>query len=447
MKLRNEVIKAINGFVTPEKIAGDLIRQICLSEYTLESIRGLIIDPIKSKLVPKEISSNIDDFMYDLYALIFLNPPKVLQLMFNLTKEENVQKILDDYKHKPDEGFWDNIYYGTPFYSEKSGGHTCIITHKGCFIYANIIKDHREGAALSLYFVGPTAFKVHNEFQELKEKAIEWIEVGSKSEDTRRILVASENNRGNWGITGATVPTTIIIDHVQEDLEEILKMIERSENLVEEFNLNKTIGILLHGPHGTGKSTIARYLAMALNRVLILTTAKNLDSAIDYIQSSNYRSSRKYIMLIEDIDFMFTDRRKTQLKKSSSSKKKDDEENEVTQSDDDMNDRTSLLFQILDGVLSNNNLVVVATTNYFDRLDPALIRDGRFDYKIEMHGLDYETASKVCEKFGVSTSEIDLQNWKLPISPATLQTVLLKYKVTNKNTYDPTKLTDHGDEN
>ena len=112
-----------------------------------------------------------------------------------------------------------------------------------------------------------------------------------------------------------------------------------------------------------------------------------------------------------------------------------------------MNKRTSLLFQVLDGVLSNSNLIVIATTNYFDRLDPALIRDGRFDYKIELKGLDYETAVKVCEKFGVSPDDIDLKNWKLPIPPATLQTVLLKYKVTNINTYDPNKIIDSGDEN
>jgi chaperone BCS1 len=222
-------------------------------------------------------------------------------------------------------------------------------------------------------------------------------------------------------------------------LDEIIEMVSRSENLEDEFGINKTIGILLHGPHGTGKSTIARYLALTLGRVLILTTSDNLMNAMDYVQN---HSSRKFILLIEDIDFMFTDRRK---KKPTRAKKT--EENEEASTDDDMNKRTSLLFQVLDGVLSNSNLIVIATTNYFDRLDPALVRDGRFDYKIELKGLDYETAAKVCERFAVTPEEIDLSSWKLPIAPATLQTVLLRYKVTNKNTYDPEKLTDNGEEN
>ena len=125
----------------------------------------------------------------------------------------------------------------------------------------------------------------------------------------------------------------------------------------------------------------------------------------------------------------------------------DDDDGDFRNSNDDMNKRTSLLFQVLDGVLSSSNLIVIATTNYFNRLDPALIRDRRFDYKIELKGLDYNTAVKVCERFGVDPADINLNEWKTPIAPATLQTVLLKYKITNVNTYDPSKVDDAGDEN
>ena len=158
-------------------------------------------------------------------------------------------------------------------------------------------------------------------------------------------------------------------------------------------------------------------------------------------------------MLIEDIDFMFTDRRKqvaqspSAASKPKASKDEDDDDDDFRNSNDDMNKRTSLLFQVLDGVLSSSNLIVIATTNYFNRLDPALIRDGRFDYKIELKGLDYNTAVKVCERFGVDPADINLNEWKTPIAPATLQTVLLKYKITNVNTYDPSKVDDAGDEN
>ena len=157
---------------------------------------------------------------------------------------------------------------------------------------------------------------------------------------------------------------------------------------------------------------MVRYLAMELGRTILLTGADDLSQVISFIKDRS--SYEKFIVLIEDIDFKFVDRRDS---------KKDDKNSEMMAN-------TDMLFQLLDGVLAENNLVVCATTNYIDRLDPALIRDGRFDYRIEVLGLSYENAVKVCERFDVDPDEIKLKEWDTPISPATLQTFILKYKTT-----------------
>jgi ATP-dependent Zn protease len=50
-------------------------------------------------------------------------------------------------------------------------------------------------------------------------------------------------------------------------------------------------------------------------------------------------------------------------------------------------ERYSTLNQLLaemDGVVNNNNIIIMAATNREDLLDAALVRPGRFDYKINL---------------------------------------------------------------
>lgn len=452
--IKSGIARAINGFTTPEALTSQFIKNVCLSDYTLEAIRGLLINPVKSKFVPKVECSTYDDMMYNLFSLCeLIGYKKVCNDLLSITDDDKIKRLEEGYKVDPEEAFYDNITRLGDITSGKGAPITKVISVKGAFLYIEFCKDTDNWKfCLNLYFVGPRAKEVYEEFISIKEKVTNWIDIESKSEDARKIKVMSMTSRGMWRTKSTTVPSTIIMDHVEGDIDEIIKMIDRSSTIADEYGINKTIGILLHGPHGTGKSTIARYLALILNRTLVLTTSDNLEEAIEKVQMT---PSKKYIILIEDIDFMFTDRR-SQVNpdgEDSGDKPKRTTRSATTttsvmrQGNDDMNKRTSLLFQVLDGVLSNSNIMIIATTNYFDRLDPALIRDGRFDYKIELKGLDYDTAAKVCEKFDVTPEEIDLKNWKLPIAPATLQTVLLKYKITNVNTYDPNRVDNTSGEN
>ena len=445
------ITKAINNFTTPEALTTQFIKSVCLSDYTLDTIRGLLINPVKSKFVPKEQCSEFYDMMYNMYTLMNLvGYKKICNDILGITNEDKITQIESRYKVDPEDCFYDNIVRSADQYEGKGAPVTKVISLKGAFLYIEYLKDTKDwNFTLNIFFVGPRAKEVYKEFKEERERVVQWIDIDSQSEDSRKISVMSMTGRGVWRTKTTTVPSTIIMDHVEGDIDEIIKMIDRSATIAEDYGINKTIGILLHGPHGTGKSTIARYLAMVLNRTLILTTSDNLEDAIERVQSY---TTRKFIMLIEDIDFMFTDRRGAVEEDDSEEKDKPTPKaravrQPVNRGNDEMNKRTSLLFQVLDGVLSNSNLMIIATTNYFDRLDPALIRDGRFDYKIELKGLDYETAAKVCEKFDVTPEEIDLKNWKLPIAPATLQTVLLKYKITNVNTYDPNRVDNTSGEN
>ena len=59
----------------------------------------------------------------------------------------------------------------------------------------------------------------------------------------------------------------------------------------------------------------------------------------------------------------------------------------------------SCMLNLLQGPLTADDSVFVATTNHLDKLDPALVRDGRFDVKIELRPCDRDQVADIYAEF------------------------------------------------
>lgn len=138
-------------------------------------------------------------------------------------------------------------------------------------------------------------------------------------------------------------------------------------------------GYLLFGPPGSGKSSIIQALCGDLDYnicILNLSEATLTDDRLNHLM--NHVPERS-ILLLEDIDAAFNERK------------------QVGEDQGYFSGVTfSGLLNALDGVASADERLIFMTTNHPERLDPALIRPGRVDYK-EL--IDNATEGQVREMF------------------------------------------------
>ena len=147
-------------------------------------------------------------------------------------------------------------------------------------------------------------------------------------------------------------------------------------------------GYLLYGPPGTGKSSMIAAMANYLNYDIYdleLTTVKDNTE----LRRLLIETTSKSIIVIEDIDCSLdlTGQRKKKKEQEKDEEKKDPA-SKMAKGEEESASKVTLsgLLNFIDGLWSacGGERIIVFTTNYVEKLDPALIRRGRMDMYIEM---------------------------------------------------------------
>eukprot|EP00890_Picochlorum_soloecismus_P004959 jgi/Picsp_1/5464/NSC_02823-R1_26s proteasome regulatory particle triple-a atpase subunit5a len=144
-------------------------------------------------------------------------------------------------------------------------------------------------------------------------------------------------------------------------------------------------GVLLHGPPGTGKTLIARTCAAQTNATFLKLAGPSLvqmfiGDGAKMVRDAFALAKEKApaIIFIDEIDAIGTTRRDSEM------------------SGDREVQRTMLeLLNQLDGFSSADDVKIIAATNRPDTLDPALMRSGRLDRKIEFPHPNEEARAKI----------------------------------------------------
>lgn len=178
-------------------------------------------------------------------------------------------------------------------------------------------------------------------------------------------------------------------------------------------------GYLLYGPPGSGKTSYIQALAGELDyNICILNLSENnlTDDRLNHLMN---HIPQRSILLLEDIDAAFNNR--------------DQSNDQGYQSGVTF----SGLLNALDGVASAEECITFMTSNHPERLDPALLRPGRIDYKVlvsnasedqvrRMFSRFYQDEQDLCDEFAQKFIELGLLG---KVSTAQLQGLF----VFNKN--------------
>lgn len=365
-----------------------------VTDDMISLFNNIITDGLKSKVVYTVSISNILWRIQPALAKIFPS-------MIETVSCDNGSIYKDGYK----------IWYTKDLdnnYSSRSS--TEIVFYKGTPVLFRMDKISENDGSRRAWLPDAVIMTIRSEknIRNVKELITKMIRYSNKKskENWNNLNVLVGNGHGRLrqqivcGHKFRTFNDVFIPDKQKKDLIESLDNFISKKDWFDENNIPYHFGIMLYGPAGTGKSSLAQAIAHHVNAELIVMSGDKILQLPEYfsngtIQSDTMSPDTYRVLLIEDIDCGFTIHPELYNM----------DFNEVgnLSTDEDHNpSRKNIkglasVLNTLDGLMAPRNTIYVFTTNHIEKLDHALIRPGRIDLKLEIGYINEETFKKFCK--------------------------------------------------
>lgn len=170
--------------------------------------------------------------------------------------------------------------------------------------------------------------------------------------------------------------------------------------------IDNNLGFLLHGTYGTGKSFLISAIANYLNRSIFNINFAKIKTKSKFREIMSIENIDKYVFCFDEFDYLLTSiidkdddkvnfdhqfklnmlsKQLIGLKDNKEASEKVSEQIKKLMEEGISDDLTyEFILSELSGITSVQNRIIVATTNFLDKIPKALLRPGRFDVVLQL---------------------------------------------------------------